>query len=57
MKGTRQKYVERVVRELTKLVDDMGFYLLLPDADDKVEETFYKLKKLIERTYNQYHEH
>ena len=57
MKGTRQKYVERVVRELTKLVKDMGFYLLLPDADDKVEETFYKLKKLIERTYNQYHEH
>ena len=57
MKGTRQKYIEHVVRRLVKLVKMMGFYMLLPDADDKVEETFFNLRKYIDEIYNQYHEH
>lgn len=57
MKGTRQKYIEHVVRKLHRLVERVELYLLLPDEDDKVEEAFYKLKNKINEFYNQLHEH
>lgn len=57
MKGTRQKYIEHVVRKLHKLVNEIEAYLLLPDADDEVEHTFFKVKRAIDNLYNQYHEH
>ena len=53
MKGTRRKYVNHVVRKLIKLCNDLEFYLLLPDAESKIEETFFNLKKIIERIHNQ----
>lgn len=57
MKGTRQKYIEHVVRKLHRLVERVELYLLLPDEDDRVEEAFYKLKNKINEFYNQLHEH
>lgn len=57
MKGTRQKYIEHVVRRLHRLVKQVELYLLLPDADEKVEDTFVKLKNQVNELYNQYHEH
>lgn len=56
MKGARQKYIEHVVRKLTKLVKEVGVYLLLPDADDVVEEKFQEVKKTIDELHNQYHD-
>jgi hypothetical protein len=53
MKGKRQKYVEYVVRRWIGLVMDLQFYLLLPDADEKIEETFFKLKSLTDSIHNQ----
>ena len=57
MKGTRQKYIEHVVRRLHRLVKQVELYLLLPDTDEKVEDTFVKLKNQVNELYNQYHEH
>jgi len=53
MKGTRRKYVKHVVRKLIKLCNDLEFYLLLPDAESKIEETFFNLKNMVEKTHNQ----
>lgn len=49
MKGKRQKYVNHVVREMIRLCKDIEFYLLLPDAESNLEETFFNLKNLIEK--------
>ena len=51
MKGTRRKYVKHVVRKLIKLCSDLEFYLLLPDAESKIEETFFNLKNMVEKTH------
>ncbi len=49
MKGKRQKYVKHAVRKMIKLCKDLEFYLLLPDAESNIEQTFFNLKNLIEK--------
>jgi hypothetical protein len=53
MKGTRQRYIQHVVRRITNYANDFEKYMLLPDAEERVEETFYKLRNYLEILYNQ----
>lgn len=53
MKGTRQRYIQHVVRKLTNYANDFERYMLLPDAEEGVEETFYKLRNYLENIYDQ----
>lgn len=53
MKGTRQRYIQHVVRRLIRYANDFEKYMLLPDAEEEVEETFYKLRNYLENIYDQ----